>query len=315
MTMVVELRIASANFHFGGVDSDTGSIERWEKSVSALQVMQPHIVLCQEMSGGRPARLLEHMWATANALGMIPLLGPPTPLSITGNHPVILVASRGGLAILDAGPAPYPPELGSQPAWCEALVQVPGWAYPLRVYSVHLPARSSVEQRSQVDRLASQVAELGELAVVGGDWNCYGRADAISSDDLKWAPRHLRPPRMRYTPDLGTVAPNYDVHDVMASVGLEDAAAILTPGQRDPADLTPTRSYGGGRVDRIYVTWELADAVARYLQRDTGGSDRQATMLALDGLKAARAIPSGLAQLRAPGRGTRLGRRGRQAGG
>ena len=52
-------------------------------------------------------------------------------------------------------------------------------------------------------------------------------------------------------------------------------------------------SPGGGRVDPIYLTWELAGAPARYLQRDTGGSGHQAVMLALDGSKAARAIPPG----------------------
>jgi hypothetical protein len=92
------------------------------------------------------------------------------------------------------------------------------------------------------------------------------------------------------------VVPNYDVHDVLASVGLEDAAALLASGHREPADLTPTGIHGGGRADRIYLTWELAGAAARYLQRDTGGSDHHAVMLALDGARAARAIPPGPAQ-------------------
>lgn len=82
----------------------------------------------------------------------------------------------------------------------------------------------------------------------------------------------------------------------MRSVGLEDAAAILTPEQREPADLTTALIRGGGRVDRIYITWELAGAAARYLQRDTGGSGHQAVMLALDGLTAARSIPPGSAR-------------------
>ena len=165
-TMVVELRVAMANFCSGGIDPDTGSNERWEKTVSALRVWQPHIVLCQEMSARPPARLQAHLWATARALDMIPVLGPPTPLSISGNHPAILVAASGGLAILDAGPVACPPESGTEPAWCEALVRVPGWAYPIRAYSVHLPAQSSVEQQSQADRLASRIAELAAPAPV-----------------------------------------------------------------------------------------------------------------------------------------------------
>jgi hypothetical protein len=105
--MVAELRVASANF--GGIGRDTDSTERWQKTVNALRVRQPHIVLCPEMSAGQPARLGAHLWSAANALGMIPLLGPPTPLSAIGNHPAILVAAGGGLGILDAGPAACPP--------------------------------------------------------------------------------------------------------------------------------------------------------------------------------------------------------------
>jgi hypothetical protein len=50
------------------------------------------------------------------------------------------------------------------------------------------------------------------------------------------------------------VLPNYDVEDALASVGMEDAAAIPTPEQRDPAELTPTRTRRGRRADRIYLT-------------------------------------------------------------
>lgn len=288
-----ELRIASANFGFGGIDRATGSTERWEKTISALRAWQPHIVLCQEISALTPGGLRAHLWATANVLDMIPLLGPPTPLSLTGNHPAILIAASAGLAILDAGPAAYPPGSGPQPAWCEALVQVPGWRRPLHAYSVHLPPRSSTEQRSQADRLASRIAELGELAIAGGDWNSYGRADPVSAIALAHQPPHLRPPRMRYTPHDQTVTPNYDVHDVLASVGMEDAAAFLPPGQRQPADLTATGTGNGGRIDRLYLTFDLTQAAARYIQQDTGGSDHHALMLTLNTARAATAIPWG----------------------
>jgi len=137
----------------------------------------------------------------------------------------VLVAVSEGLVIEDASPV-WPSGDGPQPAWCEALVQVPGWAQSLRAYSVDLPWRSSVEQRSQADRLATRIAELGrlgELAVAGGNWNSYGRADPVMPATLGTAPHHLRPSRMRYSPQDGNLTPNYDVHDVLASVELEDA--------------------------------------------------------------------------------------------
>jgi len=295
-SILPELRIAVANFRPGGID--TGSTERWDqmvrwdKTVSALRAWQPHLVLCQEISAAAPGGLRAALWTTANTLGMIPLLGPPAPGGGAGAHPAILVAASAGLVILDAGPA-CPPGAGTPAAWCEALVQVPGWAHPLRAYSVDLPARSSTEQRSQADQLASRIAGLGELAVAGGNWNSWGRADAVTAAALEFAPLHLRPPRMRYTPQDRTLTPNYDVHDVLACVGLEDAVAVLAPRQREPDDRIPSGTSSGGRVDRIYLTWDLADAAARYARQDIGDSDHQALMLILDGPRAARAIPPG----------------------
>ncbi len=60
------------------------------------------------------------------------------------------------------------------------------------------------------------------------------------------------------------------MHDVLACVGMEDTVAVLAPGQRDPHDLTPTGTSTGGRIDRIYLTWELAGAASRCSQQNIG---------------------------------------------
>jgi hypothetical protein len=297
-SILSELRIAVANFRPGGMDTGSTSrwdqAMRWDKTVSALRAWQPHLVLCQEISATASGGLRAHLWTTANTLDTIPLLGPPSPGPVTGDHhPAILVAASAGLVILDAGPTVGLPGMDAQPAWCEALVQVPGWTHPLRAYSVDLGSRSSVEQRSQADRLASRIAGTGELAVAGGNWDSYGRADAITPAALDFAPLHLRPSRMRYTPQDRTLTPNYDVHDVLASVGLEDVFAVLTPGQREPDDLMPGGTRSGGRVDRFYLTRDLTDAAARFARQDIGDSEHQALILTLDGPSAARAIPPG----------------------
>jgi hypothetical protein len=78
---------------------------------------------------------------------------------------------------------------------------------------------------------------------------------------------------------------------MVASVGLEDAAAVVAPGQRDPHHGTPAGTGSNGRVDRVYLTRELADAASRHDQQDIGDSDHQALMLTLDGPRAARAVP------------------------
>jgi hypothetical protein len=110
--------------------------------MTALRAWDPDIVLLQEMAApaGIIAGLHAHLWRTANELGMTPLLGPPGPLSVTGNHPAVLVKTSRGLTILDAGPPPWAGGGGPAPAWCQALVQVPGIPHPVAVYSVRAVA-------------------------------------------------------------------------------------------------------------------------------------------------------------------------------
>lgn len=131
------LRIASANMQEGGLDPD-GSKTRWERTMTALAAWSPDVVSLQEMAARRdPRRLRAHLWMTANALGMIPILGSEGGTS--GNHPAILV-HPGRLAIMDDGPPPRGP--GHDPVWCEALLQLVPSGPALCVYSVHLPPRS-----------------------------------------------------------------------------------------------------------------------------------------------------------------------------
>jgi endonuclease/exonuclease/phosphatase family metal-dependent hydrolase len=269
------LRIVSANMEEGGLDRDW-STARWERTMAALAAWSPDLVCLQEMAARRdPRRVRAHLWATANALGMFPVLGSEG--GISGNHPAILV-SPGRLVVLDDGPPPRGP--GHDPAWCDALLQMRPDGPVLRAYSVHLPPGSATEQLGHAERLANRIAQRGELAIAAGDWNCYAPADAINAEALAALPPHLRPARMHARPGQ-PLAANCDVHDKLTSVGLTDAAAELNPAQRDPADLAPTGINGGGRVDRFYVTPELwkSGAIRAYAQKDGGGSDHHMIMI------------------------------------
>ena len=263
--------------------------------MTTLRGWDPDVVLLQEMAApsGVIAGLHAHLWRTANELGMTPLLGPPGPLSVTGNHPAILVRTSGGLTILDAGPPLWPSGGGPFPSWCHALLRVPGIPHPVAVYSVHLPARSADEQRSQAQRLASVIAQKGEIAIAGGDWNSFPRIGAALRD-LEDMPPHLRPPRMRTRPGPGGVIelePSYDVDDILTGTGLTDAAASLPPERRDPADLSGTSIYDNGRIDRFYLTPGLPGAAERYIQAETGGSDHHALLLIISRDKASAIEP------------------------
>jgi len=283
----------SCNLNFAGVRN--GDDSRWQASITTLRNWDPDVVLLQEMAApsGAIAGLHAHLWRTANELGMTPLLGPPGPLSVTGNHPAILVATHRGLTILDAGPPLWPSGGGPFPSWCQALLRVPRIAHPIAVYSVHLPARSADEQRSQAQRLASLIAQKGEITIAGGDWNSFPRTGAALRD-LDDLPLHLRPPRMHTRPGPGGVIelePSYDVDDVLTGVGLTDAAACLPPARRDPPALTATSIYDNGRIDRFYLTAGLPDAVEQYVQAETGGSDHHALLLIVSRDKASALTP------------------------
>jgi hypothetical protein len=143
-------------------------------------------------------------------LGMTPVLGPPSPDSVSGNHPAILINTTAGLRVLDAGPPPSPPGALS-PSWCEARLAVPGMAHPVWLISVHLPARSTTSQHTQAERLACLIAQRGGLVIAGGDWNSYAPADQITTPVLEQLPAHLRPARMRTGPG-GSLEPDYHVH-------------------------------------------------------------------------------------------------------
>jgi hypothetical protein len=273
-----ELRVAVTNLEFGGL-SDTGDDSAWCKSMACLLDWAPHMLLIQEMNGRLPYRLQAHLWRTANELGLTPVLGPASPDSVSGNHPAVLVSTAGGLQILDAGPPPGPAG-GAAPAWCEALVAVPGMEHAVWLLSVHLPARSATSQHIQAERLANLVAQRGGLVIAGGDWNSYAPDGQLTQPALEALPAHLRPARMRLCAD-GRLEPDYHVHRALASVGLADAAAALPAARRTPPQLTPNGVTGGARVDRIYLTACLVPALERYQQAATGGSDHQALLLTL----------------------------------
>ena len=273
------LRIASANLEEGGIEEDS-STARWALSIAALAAWEPHVVCVQEMAARRdPLRLRKHLQATANALGMIPVLGSEG--GVSGNHTAILVSPE--LTVIDTGPPPRQP--GHDPAWTEALLRLPS-GVTLSVYSIHLPPGSATEQRIHAERLASQVSQRGERTIAAGDWNCWAPSATFTPGALAAMPPHLRPARMRQ--HGGQWAANHDVHDILAGTGLADAAAGLEPARRDPPGLPPV-------VDRFYVTagiWD-AGAVQGYARTDGGGSDHPFALLTLGAAGLDRAAAPG----------------------
>jgi len=109
------------------------------------------------------------------------------------------------------------------------------------------------------------------------------RADPVNPTSLDSAPLHLRPSRMRFSPQDRTLTSNYDVHDVLTCVGMVDVVTVLASA---PHDVASAETSVIGRVDRIYLTRNLADPAAGYVQKDLRDSEHRAIMLTLDQAKA-----------------------------
>ncbi|WP_433227570.1 endonuclease/exonuclease/phosphatase family protein [Actinomadura formosensis] len=287
--MSTAIRVASVNWNYGGIDAD-GSDARWHQTVEALRRARPQVVLCQELGVPQPAlRQSRHVRRTANALEMEPVLGPVVPAARSALHTAILVDTHTtGWRIVDDGPYP-----GTDPstahAWCMVELHIPGLDRPLCCFSVHFPARSAVAQLSQAQYLGALVALRPQLALIGGDFNCYPRGGpSVTADELERLPRHLQVTRCRQDPQ-GRPEANYDVDDTFARAGLIDIAAHLPPTRRDPPHLRPT-GRGGARVDRVYGSPELATAATLY-RHITTGSDHDALVLDLDLVCVADAPP------------------------
>jgi hypothetical protein len=306
-----ELRIASANLQYGGIDPGGGTA-RLHQTLTALEEWQPHAVLLQEVTGLPPGPLdspswdmplaerdrlaaraaerahdaaRDHLRHIAGRLGMRAVLGPPVPGQWRRMHTAILIRAGNGIEIAGTGPPPMAVPGAENPAWTQAAIQVPGISHLIDLYSVHLPARAAIRQRWQAEALASVIAQRGLLAHAAGDWNSIPRTDRPAPQQLTAMNPHLRPARMIL--DGGPLRPDYGIDDLLTGTGLTDIAAHLDP------DALRATGPAGSRVDRHCATREMARAAVAYRQAATPGTDHHLTMTAYDRAAIALATPPG----------------------
>jgi endonuclease/exonuclease/phosphatase family metal-dependent hydrolase len=275
---LADFTVMTINWHFGGIDRRSGDLSAWQHSVNVINQVRPMIVLAQEMDcQGNPARLHQHLEATATALGgMTPILGPPAG-GTGGNHTAIFVRACAGLQVINRWPTPAPGR-PPEPTWCSAQVTIPGIAPAAHLYSVHLSPRSALDQLRATQIITSYITEGEQFALVGGDWNGYPHRPAISPEVLAGLPRHLQMTRCR--PGPSGLIPNHDVADELQRAQLFDIAAYLDETGRGPADLRPT-TEDGARVDRCHGDKRWA-AAAREAKNLKVGSDHHAVAITFD---------------------------------
>ncbi|MFC4049040.1 hypothetical protein ACFOY4_05030 [Actinomadura syzygii] len=273
-------RVAVVNWQYGGLDTD-GSDARWRQTVDVLGTVGAQVVLCQEFGAPQPAlRQPRHGRRTANALGMEMVLGPVPPGARSALHVAVLVdTGTTGWRIEADAPYTHSRFGGTQhESWCGVQLNI--GELVVDCYSVHLPARSAVEQLSQAQTLTALLTDPERLVLVGGDMNGYPRGGpSATADELEELPPHLRVTRARRGAN-GQLQANLDVDDVFSRAGFLDLALGLPAELRHPPELRAT-GKGGARVDRAYGSPELAAAATGYWQVDIA-SDHDAVVFDFD---------------------------------
>ncbi|WP_329242944.1 endonuclease/exonuclease/phosphatase family protein [Actinoallomurus sp. NBC_01490] len=265
-----------ANLHYGGVDPGTGDDASWRETMNAIASLRPDVVCLQEIDH-RPAQIWAHLWRTANFLGMQPVLGPSAATrALTGNHVGLLVRTRPGVQIVDQWPPPG--VAGPQVPWCKVSISISGLSEFLHVYCVHLPARSTSAQMTQIEFITNLITDANELALVAGDFNGYPAEPMVTPAELATLAPHLQ--LTRCLPSADGLVPNLRAWQELKRAGLLDVVAALPAEVRDPCELMPT-GRGGARVDRCHAVERLAQAATRY-QQVTTGSDHAAGALWFD---------------------------------
>jgi endonuclease/exonuclease/phosphatase family metal-dependent hydrolase len=270
-----EIRLITANLHYGGIDARTGDDTDLRTTIAALKAYQPTIAGLQEVDTPNPRNLWSAAHHIANELGMRLVLGPSAAMGAqTGGHTAILVRTADtGIQITSQWPAHG--AAGLRASWCNATLQIPGRQRPLEVYSVHLPARSSVDQLRHAQAICSFITEHDKDAFVVGDFNNYPRrGHTPTPGELAALPKHLRHSRMNRLED-GTLAADYRVDDAfVVDAELVDLAAEIAERDGQPERLMPTGD-AGARIDRCYSHQRWAVAAASWEQIKIG-SDHDA---------------------------------------
>jgi hypothetical protein len=284
-------RVISWNIEHNGTDR-TGERHRWYTAMDVLTRLKPHIVLRQELTGAAHAGG-RALWAEARRLGgdgpaFIPYLAPATAESPNPTG-VYLDPSL-------CEPTEYFEHVtGMWHPICNPVIRLKGAPLKLSLASFHLCSYDG-DARAREARRLTTLGKPGMAALIGGDCNSYAHRDGSELQPLPdWSQITDRSHLQHRTIDCG----DHRVCDVRPDeilAGERDggppvfkelghyAAAEL--GQDKDQALAPTASLWrhdqgpAQRIDRLYATPQIADALVR-LDVDGGDEVREASDHAL----------------------------------
>jgi hypothetical protein len=236
--VVSVLAVGAFNHQDGGIDA--GSYERLDAQLEVIAPLELDVLFSAEAKGwldrGRAA-----LHRAARRLSMRPLHARAPRHDCN----LVIFVRTGRLAVLEERHASGHPWWHAQ---ARAVVTAPGPAGPLWLAGAHLAPFNPDIRAAE----AYATTELGDRpAILGGDWNDKGNGDP----PVDWA---ALPgcKAVRHLPHGGLPAA-----EILARAGFADAAAVISPADRQPTAGFPRAPI---RCDRIYLSRPLPGSVTGY---------------------------------------------------
>lgn len=246
------MRVMSYNILNGGRDGDDN--HRWQTEVEVITDVDPDVLLVQE-ARGFDAEGCRQLFEAEQALGMRGLLAVAPH---TGQHTAVFLAPPLRPLRFDVDSVHF------HHALAQASVEVPGFAEPVTLASIHLSPLSPALRLTEVGWLAA-LAAPDRLAVIAGDANSLAPGDPAPQD---WAalPAHFR---VRYLADPVDGQPRAADRSALRflhDAGFRDAAAQYgDPGTPTvPTAGYPTAEFIPFRSDHVLLSPRLAPHLTRY---------------------------------------------------
>lgn len=274
-----EFRVVSWNIEHNGQDgsSDTNT-GRWHLAMELLAALRPHVLLRQELTHAH-RHGARAMWAEAARLGGN---GPSFAAFLAAGTPESANATGVYVDPSLCEPTEYHEHVtGMWHPACNPVVRLKGTLSKLSLASVHLCSFDG-EWRAREARRLTTLGKPGMAAILAGDFNSYPHRITERANLPNWRTIADRSHFEHRTVERAGRRVSDTVPDEILSAAHDGQPAVFTElghyaatelGQ--PSALHPTASLWRQdqgrpqRIDRIYATAQIAQALTRIETIDT----------------------------------------------
>jgi endonuclease/exonuclease/phosphatase family metal-dependent hydrolase len=287
-----EVRVLSWNLEHNGVDPSSGDDARWRSAMETVAAVRPHVVLRQELTGAASLGG-RRKWAEAAALGGFhAFVASATPES--PNACGVYVDPT-----LFTPVACYEHSTGWWHPACNPVVRLNGTNTSLSLASAHLCSHDPDQRLHEARRLLT-LGKPGMATMIGMDANSYTHNPVEAATLPNWAHVEDRVHQQcRTVTDANGNRVSDTRPDELLSRSHDGRPPVFVDAARHAAEvlgqqkaLTPTASLwrtdqgSRQRIDRVYVTPQLCDALISVETLDTeqvrGASDHAPVVVRFD---------------------------------